>query len=293
MLEYFLDPVLRAPTIGSMLMCLSASLIGSITFLQKRSLSAEALSHASYPGVILSVMLMSAFFPFSEGSAALAIMGGAFVTALLGLFTVHFLERKLRIKSDAALCLVLSIFFGVGILFMSHLQFTAPLWLLQIQVYLFGQAATMVDYHIALYGALSLLVAAAIALLFYRLQILNFDPSFAKTVGMPTRRIHFIVHVLLVLSIVIGMRSVGVVLISGMLIAPPVAARQWTGSLASFLGLSALLGMASAFLGVYLSTKVPAWIGQPQLCLPTGPMIVLSASVCAFFSLIFSPRRAR
>jgi len=114
MLEFFLDPVLRAPTIGSMLMCFSAGLIGCLVFLQKRSLVGEALSHAAYPGVVISILFAALFFPFSEAAASVSIMLGAFITGLLGLFVIHHLEKKLNISSDAALCFVLSVFFGVG-----------------------------------------------------------------------------------------------------------------------------------------------------------------------------------
>lgn len=291
MFSFFTDPVLRGPTIGSMLMCLSASLIGCLVFLQKRSLIGEALAHSAYPGVVLSVIFTAVLFPFSDAGAAISILLGAFITGLLGLAAIHQLEKRVKMSSDAALCFVLSMFFGVGILFASRLQVTNPLWFRQIQVYLFGQAATMGDVHIFLYGTLSLFVVVALFFLFRYLEILNFDPSFAKTVGMPTRIIHSIVYFLLVLSIVVGMRSVGVILMSGMLIAPAAAARQWVRRLGPFFALAGLLGMGAGFLGNVLSVMIPKWVGQPNLPLPTGPMIVLSATAMALFSLFFAPQK--
>lgn len=291
MLEFFTNPVLRAPTLTSMLMCFSSGLIGCLVFLQRRSLVGEALSHAAYPGVVISVAFASYLFPFSEKGAALSILLGAFITALLGLWVIDRMEKKLKISSDAALCFVLSIFFGVGVLIASRLQVTHALWFQQIQIFLFGQAATLVDAHIFLYGILACIILATIFFLFHFLRILNFDPDFAKTVGMPTFLIDGLVYLLLAVAIVVGMRSVGVVLMSAMLIAPAAAARQWTKHLGSFFTLSALFGMGAGFLGNAASVYLPLWVGQPHLSLATGPMIVLAALCICIVSFLFSPRR--
>jgi manganese/zinc/iron transport system permease protein len=262
-----------------------------LAFLQKRSLVGEALSHATYPGVVLSVVFAAIFLPFSEDGAALSILLGAFLSGILGLAVIGHMEKRLKISSDAALCFVLAIFFGIGVLIASRLQVTHALWFRQIQIYLFGQAATMVDSHIYLYAALALLVSATICFLFRYLEILYFDPGYAGSVGMKTALVNGVIYFLLVLAIVIGMRSVGVVLMSGMLIAPPVAARQWTKKLASFFLVSALFGVVAGFVGNVLSVKIPLWTDQPKLPLPTGPMIILSATGIALFSLLFSPSK--
>lgn len=291
MLEFFFDPVLRAPTIGSMFMCFAASLIGCLVFLRKRSLVGEALSHAAYPGVVLSILVTALLFPFSSLGTAVMVLLGAFLTSFLALYAIDSLEKKYKVNPDAALCFVLSLFFGVGVLIASRLQVTHSFWYRQIQVYLFGQAATMTDGHIFLYGALALFASGVIVLLFRELEILHFDSDFAKTVGLPTKRVEAIVYFLLVLSIVVGMRSVGVVLMSAMLIAPAVAARCFTSRLGSFFLLSATFGMASGFLGNVFSVSIPKWIHSPTLSLPTGPMIVLSAVSFALFGLLFAPHK--
>src|SRR5579862_1303340 len=156
--HYFTDPVLQAPTIGSMLMCLSSALVGVIVFLRKRSLLGEALSHAAYPGVVLSVSLMAIFFPLSSDFIAVAILIGAFITSFLGLWTIEKMQSRLRVKDDAALCFVLSVFFGAGVLIASRIQFTHALWYKTIQIFLYGQAATMTDVHVFIYALLALFV---------------------------------------------------------------------------------------------------------------------------------------
>lgn len=270
-----------------MLMCFSAGIVGGLVFLQRRSLVGEALSHASYPGVVLSIFVASLLFPFSETTIAIFVLGGAFVTAFIGLFVVDQLEKKVQLSSDAALCFVLSMFFGVGILIASRIQVTHALWYRQIQSFLFGQAATMVDAHVYLYGSLALFVCLLFVLLYRRLELLHFDREFAKAVGMNARRIHGILNFLFILALVIGMRSVGVILLSAMLIAPAAAARQWTQRFDRFLTLSGLIGMGSGFLGNVFSVKM----GGEKLILPTGPMIVLTATSICVLSLLLAPER--
>lgn len=292
--HYLTDPVLRAPTVGCMLMCLAASLVGVVAFIRKRSLLGEALSHATYPGVVLSVLLASWLFPCSEEAMALVILVGAFLSALCGLFAIDLLERFLKVKSDAALCFVLSIFFGVGVLIASRIQTIHPLWYKQIQLFLYGQAATLTDVHILIYGGLAALSLLFIFVLFRPIEMLNFDREFASSIGVKVKLVDTCIFFLLVLAVVIGIRSVGVVLMSGMLIAPAIAARQWTNRLSRVFIIAGCFGVISGFLGNYLSIEVPVWFsrGVPwKFSLPTGPMILLSASFFCLVSLLLAPTR--
>jgi len=293
--EYFTDPVLKAPTLGSMLMCLSSALVGVLVFLRKRSLLGEALSHASYPGVVLSVVFASFFFPYSEETLTLCILIGAFITSLLGLFAIDALERIFKTKSDAALCFVLSVFFGIGIVIASRVQITHALWFKQIQIFLYGQAATMTDVHVITYGILALITILLIFFLYHPLELINFDRPFARTIGLPVSFVDGLVFFLLAFAIVIGIRSVGVVLMSGMLIAPAVTARQCTHRLSVLFLLAAVVGMLSGFLGNYLSVEIPLSMTptgeRPSFSLPTGPMILLIATAFSMIALTFAPER--
>lgn len=272
-------------------MCFASGLIGALAFLQRRSLVGEALSHAAYPGVVISVVVAASFFPYSEEGLSASIILGATLFSALGLLVMNALQRRLRVSSDAALCFVLSIFFGLGVLIASRIQVTHALWFRQIQVYLFGQTATMLDSHIYLYGALAVSVLLTVIFLFRVLEVLHFDPEYASASGVPTLRVQMLVNLLLILAIVVGMRSVGVVLMSAMLIAPAVAARPFSSSFGPFLAFSGVFGMLSAFFGNFFSVKIPLWIDAPTLPLSTGPMIALMATFFAFFSLLFAPKR--
>lgn len=292
----FLDPVLRGPTIGCMLMCFAAALVGVFSLLRRQALIGEALSHAAYPGVIASAVAAAWLgFEADETVLALAIALGGGASALMGLWCIQLLERKLAVSSDAALCFILAIFFGFGITLASNAQFSYPLIYRSVQAYLYGQAATMTDSHIMLYGILAFVVAAVIALFFKELQLVTFDRAFAMTLGLPCRTIDTIFFLLLVASIVIGIRAVGVVLMSAMLIAPAVTARQFCKNLRSMLLLAGASGAFSGYLGNYLSSAISEILAtaypSQRLSMPTGPAIVVVAAALALFSLLFAPER--
>jgi manganese/zinc/iron transport system permease protein len=288
--DFFTDPILRAPTIGSMLMCLSSALVGVVAFIRKRSLIGEALAHAAYPGVVLSIIVAAAFFPHSDEWLALLVLAGAFLFAVLGLLMIDWMHKRLRVPGDAALCFVLSSFFGVGVLIASRLQTTHLLWYKQIQVFLYGQAATMTDVHSVIYCILALVTISVMVFFYHPIQAMSFDRDFAHASGIRIPFFELFTTLLLILSIVIGIRSVGVVLMSGMVIAPAVAARQWTHRLPLLFVLAGLFGLASGFFGNYFSLKFPLWMNHPHFSFPTGPMILLSASSICLISLLFAPR---
>lgn len=287
LLSYFVDPILRAPTLGSIFMCLSASLIGVIVYLRKESLIGEALSHATYPGVILGALFVAEFLP-QEHLLPFFILFGAALSSFLGIGTIHFLVRSLKVKSDAALCFVLSTFFGFGVLLASRMQFTHTLFYKQVQVYLWGQAATMTDFHIFLYGVLYLLVAIPLFIFYKEIKAATFDREWTKALGLPTHMIDGLLFLLIVLSLVTGIRSVGVVLMSAMLIAPAISARQFTDHLSTMFLLSMLFGSLAAFFGNVLSFEFSNYLNLP---LPTGPMIVLISALIAVIALLFAPSR--
>lgn len=287
LIDLFLDPLYRAPVIGSMLMCLSSALVGALMVVKRRSLVGEALSHAAYPGVVLSVVVGAFFVAPNHPFAILIVLGGAFIFSYLGLEVIERLRNRYRIHLDAALCLTLSIFLGIGVVFASRIQFTHPLWHQQSQVFIYGQAATMNDIHILIYGVLSVSVALFILFRFREIEIALFDASYAHSRGLSMHRIIRGIFFLLILSIVVGIRSVGVILMSGMLLAPAAAARSFTDRLSYLLILSGLFGLISGFGGNYLSLILSAH----GAVYPTGPMILLVAVSLSIISLVFAPKK--
>lgn len=281
-MNFFTDPVLRAPTWGCILMCLASSLMGVMIFLRKRSLLSESLSHAAYPGAVIGVGIFALLFPAYQEWTFLAVLVGALISSWLGLRAIHWLEQKGKVRTDAALTFVLAIFFGVGIVAASVMQSELPMWHAQVQMLLFGQAATMSDMHIVIYGILAMSVVLFICLTFRPLQTSLFDNDFARSSGLPVNVLEKMIFGLLLLSLIIGIRSVGVVLMSGMAIAPAVAARQFSDRLQTMLVLAGLFGTLSGLLGNVFSVIY---------LLPTGPLIVLVGTSFALLSLLFAPKR--
>ena len=280
LLDFLTDPVLRGPTLGTMLMAISSALIGVLLFVRKRSLIAETLSHATYPGVTIAAA-------FGTAHLSIWILVGAFVAAVLGYQAVEVLQHRFRVRIDVALTFVLASFFGIGVTIASVVQNTHTSAYRQVQTYLFGQAATMSDQHILIYSLLSLFVIGVLLLFFRPLFAATFDRSFAHVAGLGNKRIEMLFLLLVALAVVIGIRSVGVVLLSAMFIAPATAARQYTNKLSVMFVLAAFFGALSGFFGTYLSVV----LSKPHLSLPTGPVIALVAGGIALVSLVLSPRR--
>lgn len=297
MIEFFTHPILRGPTIGCMLMSFVSGLIGVFVLLRKQSLAGEALSHATYPGVILGVVGAGALFGSADDHPfiAMGVMVGAFGTAILGFYLINWVQARLHLSSDSALCLILSSFFGFGVLLASHIQFTHTSLYKRALIYLYGQAATMTDVHILLYGILAFAMCFVLFLFYKELKVITLDSAYARSMGIPVGKVDFVFFVLVVLSIVIGIRSVGVVLMSAMLIAPAAAARQWSERLWVVLTLSGAIGLFSGWVGNVISVQIGEVLSSESLDartgVPTGPVIVLSAVFICLFSLIFSPER--
>jgi manganese/zinc/iron transport system permease protein len=264
-----------------------------IVFLRKESLLGESLSHAAYPGVVLGVVIagLCGLCDQNEFALAFLILGGAAFSSILGLGVIYLLQNRLKVKSDAALCFVLSSFFGIGLTIASRVQVVHPMLYQQIQVYLYGQAASMTDVHIAIYGALCLTIMCVLFLFYKELLASTFDKAYAKSLGIQTKGMESLVFAIIVFAVVIGLRSVGVVLMSAMLIAPAAAARQFTHKMYKMMCLAALFGALSAFLGNYLSLELSAMSDYSYLALPTGPMIVVVASAICLGALLFAPER--
>ncbi len=293
LIEFFTDPIFRAPTLGTLFMCIASSLMGVVLFLKKKMLLSESLSHATYPGVVMSLLVFGSFFPHLQGFAPLIVIVGAFFSSLMALKFILFLQQKQKVSPDTSLVFTLSLFFGAGLLAASAMQVVLPVWHKYTQMFLFGQPATMTDIHIFLYGTLALVVVFFVWLYFYPLQASLFDRNFSLSTGVKVVLLERVVFWLLLLSIIVGIRSVGVVLMSGMLIAPSVAARQFTHSLSKMFMLAAFFGAASGLLGNGLSILGSFLLSKSEksMTLPTGPMIVLVACFIAFFSLFFAPQK--
>lgn len=261
---------------GTTLLGVVGGVVGCWAFLRRQSLLGDALAHAALPGVCLAFLVTH-----SKSPELLAL--GALATGLVGALAIGHLVRWSRLKQDAAMGIVLSVFFGFGILLLTRIQ-RMPLGNQSgLDHFLFGQAATLLPRDVVLIGVVGLAALATVALLFKELGVVAFDPSYAASIGFPVRRLEILLTALLVLVVVVGLKAVGVVLMVAALVTPAAAARQWTDRLALMLVLAGAIGGASGALGSWASASVAR--------LPTGPVVVLASSLVLVISLLFAPRR--
>jgi manganese/zinc/iron transport system permease protein len=270
------DYTLRTVALGSAALGLTSGMLGSFAVLRRQSLLGDAVSHAALPGIVLAFLLSGAKTP-------LVLVLGAALTGWGAALLVMLVVKTTRIKPDAALGLVLSTFFGFGLLLMSIAQRSAGAAQAGLERFLFGQAASLVGADLATMAGLGGTVLLLLALFWKELKLLAFDPDYLVALGFPVRRLDIVLTTLLVIAIVIGLQTVGVVLMSAMLVAPAAAARQWTDRLGPMVLLAGLFGAASGLCGAVLSSLVPH--------LPTGPTIVLCVTALTVVSLLAAPNR--
>ncbi|MBC5991435.1 metal ABC transporter permease [Pontibacter cellulosilyticus] len=270
----FADANVRYVTLGSMLLAGSSAVVGCFTLLRKRALVGDAVAHAVLPGVCLAFILSGTKNPF-------ILLIGAFITGWISLVAIDFITSRSRIKEDTAIGLVLSVFFGIGILLLTAIQHSGNAAQSGLDKFLFGKAASLVGEDLIAFSIVAVLLLAATLIFYKELKLLCFDETYAKTIGFPVRGLELLLTTLTVLAVVVGIQAVGVVLMAAMLITPAAAARFWTDRLGVMLVLAALMGAFSGVAGAYVSYTAPA--------MPTGPWIVLIISMIAILSFALAP----
>jgi len=274
--DLFFDYTLRTVALGSAVLGLVGGVLGAFAVLRQQSLLGDAISHAALPGVALAFLLTSS-------KAPLVLVLGAAVAGWLGTLAVLLVMRHTRIKEDAALGIVLSVFFGFGLLLLTFLQKRPDARQAGLDRFLFGQAATLIQRDVVTMAVLGAIAPAVVVLLWKEFKLLSFDPDFAASLGFPSGRLSVLLTSLIVVAIVVGLQTVGVVLMSAMIVAPAAAARQWTERLHVMVLLSGAFGAVVGLLGALTSSFVQR--------LPTGPTIVLYMSAIVLLSLLFAPER--
>jgi manganese/zinc/iron transport system permease protein len=272
----FQDPNTKFVVLGSILLTGSSAIVGSFTFLNKKSLIGDAIAHAVLPGICLGFILSGTKNPFY-------LIAGAFMTGWISLMAVNYITSRTRIKEDTAIGLILSVFFGIGILMLTVIQKSGNAAQSGLDHFLFGKAAALVAEDLIVFGSVAVLLLVVVFLLFKEFTLLAFDKEYAVAIGLPVKAIELVLTSLIVLAVVVGIQAVGVVLMAAILITPAAAARFWTDRITTLIILACIFGAFSGVSGAYVSFIAPA--------MPTGPWIVIIISTIAFVSFFFAPRR--
>jgi manganese/zinc/iron transport system permease protein len=274
--DLIFDYTLRTVALGAGALGAVSGALGSFAVLRRQSLLGDAISHAALPGIVLAFLLTGT-------KSVLVLVVGAALAGWLGTLLVIGIVSATRIPQDSALGIVLSVFFGVGLVLLTYVQKMPTAAQAGLDRFLFGQAATLVGRDVALIAGIGAVVVACVGIFWKELKILSFDPEYGASLGFPIRGIEVLLTTLIVLAIVIGLQTVGVVLMAAMVVAPAAAARQWTSSLGRMVVLAALFGALAGIGGAVASGATRN--------LPTGPSVVLAASALVFGSLLLAPGR--
>jgi manganese/zinc/iron transport system permease protein len=276
LLELLSDYTIQNVAIGAVLLGISSGILGTFAVLRQQSLLGDTLSHAALPGVALGFIV--------AGTRHLgSILAGALITGALAALLLLLLTRRSRLKTDAAMGIALSVFFAIGVVLLTYIQSTGQASQGGLDSFLFGQAAAILRSDLWVMASITLLALALVVAFWKEFKLVTFDPVFAGSIGLPVTVIDVVLTVMIALAVVLGLQMVGVILMAAMIIAPAVAARQWSHSLGSMALLSAVFGAVSGVFGAVLSALYRGF--------STGPVIILSISAIVLVSLLIAPQR--
>lgn len=276
MFSVFTDYTFQIVALGTGFLGLLSGVMGTFLILRGESLLGDTLGHSSFLGITLAFLL------FRQMSLPFLLVGAA-ISGLLSAGIIDFMSKHSKVKFDSAMALNLSWFFGMGLVFLTYIQSQGMENSAGLSNFIFGQAGAMLQSDVVLIVATGILMLIVVGLFWKEFKVITFDPDFAQIALSNSTLLSNVLSFLIIVTIILGLQSVGVILISSLLIAPAVAARQLTDKLGVMVVLSAIFGSLSGIIGTLISTLMNN--------MPTGPAIVVIASIIALISLVFSPKR--
>ena len=263
--------------VGAAMLGIFAGVAGSFAVLRRRALLGDAMAHAALPGIALG-------FWITHSKSVSALLTGALVTGLVGIWALAMMRQHTKTKEDAALGIVLSVLFGAGVALSRHVANTVRDGSTAgLDTYILGKTAGIVMGDVVAVSVIAAIAIIIVALFFKHFKLIGFDSQFAQTLGWNTVALDFLVMSLVTAAVVAGLPMVGVVMVAALTILPGVAARLWTESLSKMLWLAGAFGFLGATTGVLWSARVSD--------LPTGPVVILCMSFLFIVSGLFAPNR--
>ncbi|MEM9409690.1 MAG: iron chelate uptake ABC transporter family permease subunit [Planctomycetota bacterium] len=278
------DPTFQRVCLGTSMIGAISGAIGCFAYLRKQSLVGDVVAHSSLFGVVL--FFLGNYLLFGQSSKSLFVLvPGAIFSGVLALWVNQWFLRTTKVRVDSSLGVMLAIFFGSGVFLLRWIQRSTPpiRGHRGLEGYFFGQAAAITTNDLVMIFTMGVVSILLVVLFFKELKIFTLDPVFSKNMGLPTRWLELLMVVLIVIGVVIGIQSIGVILMIAMLVTPPAAARQWVSSLQAMMWVSALIGVVSGGIGCLISASLDK--------MPTGPIIILVCIGLFLVSLFFAPHR--
>ncbi len=269
-IEAFFEPLqygfMQRALVIAVLTGVLCAVVGSYLMVQRLALLGDAISHSVLAGLAVAFML------------GVNIFVGAFIAGVLSTGAINLIRTRSPVKEDAAMGIVLSAFFALGITLITLVQKDNKI---DLNHFLFGNILAVTGNEVRDTAIIAILILAVTALLYKELHFYTFDKLGAQAVGLPVNMLDFGLTLAIALTIVASMKAVGVVLVLSMLITPPATAYLLVPRLHQMMVLGAAVGVISSVSGMYLSYFY---------IFSSGPAIVLVASGLFLLALLFSPR---
>ena len=272
----FSDANVRYVFLGMILLGASSGVLGSLTLLRKRALIGDALAHAALPGIGIAFLITGT-------KVFWTLLLGAYISGIAGVLSLIAIRRYSRIKEDTALAIVLTVFFGAGIVILTYIQKSGKGAQSGLDKFLFGQSASLISSDVVLIGVVALMLVILQLILHKEFKLLCFNPEYGDSLGFSAGFLDMLLMGMAVAAVVIGLQAVGVVLMAALLIIPPSTARLWSNNFGHMIVLAGIIGSLSGAIGSYLSFLAPR--------MPSGPLTVLAGSGIFIFSLLVAPER--
>lgn len=265
----------RVVLAGTVLLGITSGLLGVYLLLRKRALLGDAISHATLPGIALAYLATALL---GQDKTLGVLLTGAAISGSLGGVSVLLLRHFAKIREDAALGIVLSVFFGAGVALVSVLQKIKQGNIAGLESFIYGKVVAITGSDVALAATVLVIVSVIVLALSKELKILCFDIELARSQGWPVMLLDCLLIAMVVAVTIVGLKAIGLIMVIALLVIPAASARFWTHDLNRMLLISGVLGGASCAVGAIASAIFAD--------LPSGATIVLCA--CGFFLLSFA-----
>ncbi|NJN88134.1 MAG: metal ABC transporter permease [Leptolyngbyaceae cyanobacterium SL_7_1] len=263
MLEPLSYEFMRHALIAGVLIGILCPIIGSYLVVQRMALLGDVIAHAVLPGLAIANFL------------GIEILFGAFVSGIGSTFLINWIRTQSRVNIDSAMALTFSSFFATGVTLLALLQSR-----LDLEELLFGDILSVTLTDIWRIAAIALVALILVRLCYKELLFYTFDRQGAEAVGLPVNLLQFGLMSLITLTIIAGMKTVGVVLVISLLVGPAISAYLLVKELHWMMAVGAVLGVLASTIGMYVSY---------YLDLPSGPAIALTVFGFFLIALLFSP----
>lgn len=273
-----MDIVLVKLFLAVILISIVAALVGTFTFLQKKALISDALSHAVLPGIVIGFLLTGHL------SSWLVLISAIFA-GWAALQSISFLTKRTTLRSDALLAISLSAFLALGLTLLSSAQLNPKFARSGLNDFLFGKVSAINWNDIVLMAVVTILSVSVIIFKWHELVARSFDETYMKTRGFNTRVLDILFNILIICSVAISVQAIGVVLTSALLIVPVTCARMFTHNIIKLAIGALVIALIASISGTTLSIY--------SLDMPTGPAMVIMLSFLFIIGLLLKTIRSK